>query len=94
MTARRPTLEAPVIVSRFFKNRRHDQIVTSLETYEGHNLVNIRTWFTDKAGIDRPTAKGISLVVRRLPDLLKALSAAQAKAIELGLLDDESEAGE
>jgi hypothetical protein len=89
MSARRPTLEEPVIVSRFFKNRRHDQIVTSLETYEGHNLVNIRTWFTDKAGIDRPTAKGISLVVRRLPDLLKALSAAQAKAIELGLLDDE-----
>jgi Transcriptional Coactivator p15 (PC4) len=83
----RPTLAEP-IRWRFFKNRRHEQIVTSLETYEGSNLVNIRTWFTDKAGIDRPTPKGFTLSVRRLPDLVKSVNAAHAKALELGLLDD------
>jgi hypothetical protein len=85
----RPTIAEP-IRWRFFKDRKHNQIVTSLETYEGHNLLNVRMWFTDKDGIDRPTAKGFTLSVLRIPDLLKSLNAAHAKAIELGLIADEA----
>ena len=88
--ARKPTLDEPVVISRFFKNRRHDQIVTTLETYEGHNLLNVRTWYTDKkTGVDRPTAKGITMPVRRLPDFLKAVNDALSKARELGLLEED-----
>jgi Transcriptional Coactivator p15 (PC4) len=86
MPAHKPTLAEP-IRWRFFKNRRHDQIVTTLETYEGQNIVSVRAWFTDKAGIDRPTAKGVAMAVRRLPDLLKALNAAHDKAVALGMLE-------
>lgn len=87
----RQCLIAEPIRWRFFKDRKHNQIVTSLETYEGHNILNIRIWFTDKDGIDRPTTKGFTMTVRRLPDLLKAVTAAHDKARELGLLDGGAE---
>jgi hypothetical protein len=86
----RPTLDEPVIVSRFFKNRKHDIIVVSLSSFEGRNIVNVRQHFTDKTGIDRPTAKGVAMVVQRLPDLAKAVNAALTKARELALIDSEA----
>lgn len=39
-------------------------------------------------GIDRPTLKGVALGIRNLPELSRALIAAEAKATELGLLDE------
>jgi Transcriptional Coactivator p15 (PC4) len=90
----RPTLVQPIEVAKFFKNRRKDVIVVSLSTYEGTNLVDVRQHFTNDQGQNRPTQKGIALAVLRLPDLAKAVNKALAKAKELGLLDDESEAGE
>ena len=86
--SRRPALDAPVVVSKFWKNRRHDIIQVSLSTFEGSNLVNIREHFTDAAGVDRPTRKGIAMTVRRLPALAKAVNDALAKAVELGLITD------
>lgn len=88
----RPPSVAEPIRWRFFKNRRHDQIVTSLEDFEGRAIVSVRQWFTDGAGIDRPTSKGVAMVVHRLPDLLKAVKAAHDKAVELGLLDHDEAA--
>lgn len=88
MTARRPTLDEPVIVSRFFKNRKHDIIVVSLSTFEGRNLVDVRQHFTNKEGKDQRTTKGVTMLVLRLPDLAKSINAALIKARALGLLDD------
>jgi hypothetical protein len=76
MTAR-TTLQEPIIVDRFWKNRRHDAIVVSLSTFEGHNLVDVRM-HSMKEGRLVPTPKGLAMVVLRL-----------AKARELGLIDDE-----
>jgi hypothetical protein len=89
MTARRPTLDEPVIISKFWKNRRHDAVIVSLSTYEGHNLVDLRT-HAMKEGRLVPTAKGLAMVVRRLPELAAAIDKALRKARELGLLDDEA----
>jgi transcriptional coactivator p15 (PC4) len=90
MTAR-PTLAEPV-EWRFWKNRwRRDAIVVSLSTYEGRNLISVRTHTTSQDGKMLPTAKGIALVVARLPELAAALTKALAKARELGLLDDQGE---
>ena len=91
MSARRPTLDEPVVISKFWKNRRHDAIVVSLSTYEGCNLVDVRT-HTMKDGHLVPTPKGVAMVVRRLPDLAAAVMKALAKAKELGLIDDEAQA--
>jgi hypothetical protein len=85
MTAR-PKLEEPVIVDRFWRDRAGRAIFTRLTTFEGHNLVDIRTFFTAGDGTMQP-GKGLSCSVTRLPDLLKALQKALAKAVELGLVD-------
>jgi len=91
--SRRPTLAEPVVVDQFWKNRQHDAIVTSLSTYEGKNLVDVRM-HAMKDGRLVPTPKGLAVVVLRLPDLAKAVNKALAKARALGLLDgDDSEAG-
>jgi hypothetical protein len=86
--SRRPTLDEPVVISKFWKNRKHDAIIVTLSTYEGHNLVDLRT-HAMKEGRLVPTPKGLAMVVRRLPELLDAITKAHAKAKELGLIDDE-----
>jgi Transcriptional Coactivator p15 (PC4) len=90
----KPTLAEPVIISQFWKNRRHDAVVTTLSTFEGRNLVDIRTHVMDRKGCLVPTPKGVSIVVLRLPELAAAVNKALAKAKELGLLDKESAVGE
>jgi hypothetical protein len=91
--SRRPTLDEPVIISKFWKNRRHDAIVTSLTPYEGRNLFDVRLHRMNREGCLVPTPKGVSIVVLRLPELADAVNKALAKAKELGLLDDDG-AGE
>jgi len=92
MSARKPTLAEPVVVSKFWKNRQHDAIITSLSTYEGRNLVDIRMHRMSTAGQLVPTQKGVALVVLRLPELADAVNKALAKARELGLIDDDAKA--
>jgi len=89
----RPTLPEP-IEWRLWKNRqRRDAIVVSLSTYEGHNLIGVRMHTTSQDGKMLPTAKGVSMMVARLPELAKAVELALAKARELHLLgDDQGEA--
>lgn len=89
----RPTLPEPIIVDRFFKNRRKDVVATTLSTFKGINIVDIRMHAMTKDGRNVPTPKGITVSVRRLRDLHAAVSKALAKVEELGLIDgdDESE---
>jgi hypothetical protein len=90
MSASRPTLDEPIIISKFWKNRRRNESVrVSLSEYEGHCLINVRVYCTGTDGIDRPTPKGVAMGVRKLSALSRALVAAEAKARELGLIDDE-----
>ena len=83
------TLPEP-IEWRLWKNRqRRDAIVVSLSTFEGRNLISVRTYTTSRDGKMLPTAKGVSLVVLRLPDLAKAINKALERARTLGLLPDD-----
>lgn len=91
--SQRVTLPETIEVAKWWKNRRHDAIVVSLSTYEGHNIVDVRQHEMSSDGRLLPTKKGVAMVVLRLPDLAKAVNNALAKARELGLLEaDESEA--
>jgi Transcriptional Coactivator p15 (PC4) len=90
MTARPLPLAEPIVVSKFWKNRRRDTvIVVSLSAYEGINLVHVREHFIGTDGCMRPTTKGLAMIVRRLPELSRAVLAAVEKARELDLLPEE-----
>jgi hypothetical protein len=91
MTTRCPTLEKPIEIAKFWKSARdhREHVRTEISEYKGHRLINIRVWQTGSDGIDRPTQKGIALAIRKLPELAQAINKARAKALELGLLDDD-----
>jgi hypothetical protein len=87
----RPTLPTPVKIASFWKNRAHDAIVIELATFEGRNVLDVRTNVMSHGRLV-PTPKGISIAVLRLPDLAKAINKALAKAKELGLIPDDGAA--
>jgi Transcriptional Coactivator p15 (PC4) len=90
----RPTLAEPIIISKFWKNRRRNESVrVSLSEYEKHVLINVRVYCTCTDGIDRPTPKGIAMGINRLVELHAAITQAVSKAKELGLLPDDDGAG-
>jgi hypothetical protein len=90
MASRNPIPE-PIEIDKFWKNRRRDTaVVVSLSCYEGNNIINVREHFVGSDGCMRPTTKGVALVVRRLPELSRAIRKALEKSRELGLIDDEA----
>lgn len=93
MGTRKLELAEPVVVDRFFSNRRKDIISTALQSYKGHALVDVRKYMHDREGKIVPTSKGITMKVTRLLDLQKAISKAVDKARELGLLDGNEDDG-
>jgi Transcriptional Coactivator p15 (PC4) len=88
----RPTLPEPVEIAKFWKNRRRAESVRiELSEYEGHVLINVRIWATGTDGIDRRTLKGVAMGIRKLPELARALVKAEAKARELGLIEEDGQ---
>jgi hypothetical protein len=83
----RPTLPEPLKVDSFWRNRRHEAVVSTLSTFEGRNIFDVRI-HAMKEGRLVPTARGVAVVVLRLPDLHKAITKALRQARELGLLPD------
>jgi hypothetical protein len=83
-------LSEPIVISQFWKNRRHGAVTVSLSTFENRNIIDVRTFVMNRKGCLVPTPKGVSIVVLRLPELADAVNKALAKARELGLLDDEA----
>ena len=87
MTRRHEPLSEPVMVAEWWKNRRGKSIRVCLSAYEGRNLADIRTWFPGDDGKLKP-GKGFAAEIRHLPRLAAAIVKAEAKARELGLIDD------
>lgn len=91
---KRPTLDEPVVISKFWKNRhRRESVHVTLSEYEGHCLIGVRIYSAGSDGVDRPTVKGVSMGIRKLPLLTVALLKAEDKAKELGLLIEADGAG-
>jgi hypothetical protein len=89
-TPRGVTLAGPITIARFWKNRgRNESVHVTLSEYEGHPLIGVRIHSTGSDGIDRPTPKGVSMGIRKLPELAAAVAKALAKARELGLIPDD-----
>ncbi|MDI1347115.1 MAG: hypothetical protein PSV22_23945 [Pseudolabrys sp.] len=79
------TLDAPLILARWSKNRSGAAITITLKTYEGANIFDLRTFMSDR-GVLKP-AKGFACMVSHLPRLAKEIAKAVETAIELGLID-------
>ena len=94
MTAHRPTLDEPVVISKFWRTRHRTEAVhIALREYGGNCLIDIRIWRTAANGIDYPSTKGLALSVGKLKELVRALVKAEAAARELGLLPPDDGGG-
>ena len=73
-------------VSVFQKNK-FQEIRVGIREFKGNDLVDIRTW-TMTQGTDEmvPTAKGVSINIHLLPDLLKALKDVENVLKEKGMM--------
>ena len=73
------------------KNKR-ETLRIALDHYRGCDLVDVRVCveLTSVAGVLTPTAKGVALSIAKLPALIEALTAAEAKARELGWISEVS----
>jgi hypothetical protein len=91
-TKRQPTESQRTVaeIDKFWRDRAGRAIVTRITEYNGHVLVDIRTFFTANDGTLRP-AKGLACGVRLLPQLGKAIQKAIFKARELGLIDESAD---
>jgi hypothetical protein len=84
-TARAPAaLREPLTISEWWRNRSGASIRIRLSTFEGHNLIDIRTWHSADGKL--VPGKGLAVGVKHLPRLAAALAKAVAKATELGLI--------
>jgi hypothetical protein len=82
-------LDEPLTVAEWWKNRQGQSIRVRLSTYEGFNLIDVRTWFVGDDGVLKP-GKGFACRIQHLPKLIDTLTTALARARELGLFEDKS----
>jgi hypothetical protein len=93
MTGRqRGTLPEPIEIAKCWKNRKGEAVIGRLSSYEGHVLVDLRTWYSAADGTLKP-AKGLACGIRHLPQLAEAIGKALEKARALDLIGDDTEDG-
>lgn len=81
-------LAEDIVVAQFWKGRRRcNHVRVTLKRFEGRPIVDVRQFFVTADGKSQPTTRGVALDVRRLPELRKALEKAEAKALELDLIE-------
>ena len=92
MTESSATFDEPLIISRFWKSARDrkNSIVVSIKQYEGHVFLDCRLYGTNSEGQTVPTAKGITVGMKRLKEFLGAVKKAHAKAVAMGLVADDN----
>jgi hypothetical protein len=78
-------------VHKIWKDRRGNALVFSLKSYQRGAFFDDRIFFTDNAGILRPSAKGITAPPNKLTEIARALTKAVETARELGLLNVEGD---
>jgi hypothetical protein len=84
----------PIEIAKFWKSARNrkQSIVVAIKHYEGHTFLDCRLFDTNAEGQSVPTTKGLTIGMARLSEFSAAVTMGLAKAHELGLLDDKSEA--
>ena len=76
------------------EKNRMEEIRVGLSEYQGHDLVNLRIYanYDAEDSERKPTKKGVTLRVEKLPELIAALQETQREAEAAGLLKAKAEA--
>jgi hypothetical protein len=80
-------LTEPITIAEWWRDRGGRSVRVRLTSFEGHNLIDIRTWHTDDGRL--VPGKGFACGIRHLPRLIDALTTALEKARELNLFRGE-----
>ena len=81
----------PIETNKFWANRSGEAIVTRIMFFRGRPFLDCRRYFTDKQGKLAPTKKGFTILLRKMPELMKALAKTEAEARSLGLITEGDE---
>ncbi|HUZ32647.1 MAG TPA: transcriptional coactivator p15/PC4 family protein [Xanthobacteraceae bacterium] len=92
MSDRHSPVSEPITVAEWWKNRRGESIRLVLNAYQGRDVFDLRTWYTQD-GLLKP-GKGFAAEVKHLPRLAAELAKAAGKARELGLIGGEDDGHE
>ncbi|MEW2918038.1 transcriptional coactivator p15/PC4 family protein [Ruegeria sp. ANG10] len=65
------------LITQIPKNSREEYRV-GRDDFRGHDLINIRVYFVSEDGEMRPGKQGVSIRTELLPDVVDALSKAEA----------------
>ena len=74
------------IIAEWQKNSR-EVLRVRLDEFKGQPVICCRAWYADKNAILRPGRGGLTISVRHLPQLAKALGDALNAATACGLLE-------
>jgi hypothetical protein len=78
--------QKPITIAEWRRNRK-ERIRISLCVYQGRNVIDLRTWWTDEIGEERAGRHGITLDVSHTPKLAKGFKRALVQARKAGLID-------
>jgi len=79
-------LAEPIVISKFWRNRRGEAVAVSLRSFEGRPLIDLRVFYTQADGVLVPTPRGLTLSIKCLPDLARGINKARATARALDLI--------
>jgi hypothetical protein len=70
-----------------FQKNKFQEVRVGIREFKGNDLIDIRTWTMTQGSEDMvPTAKGVAINIHLLPDLKKALDAAEKILKESGMI--------
>ena len=79
-------MTSEIIIAEWQKNSR-EFLRVRLDEYQGQHVIDLRAWYGDKAGNLTPGRGGLTVSVKHLPQLAKALDDALKAANAYGLLE-------
>jgi hypothetical protein len=75
----------PIVIAQW-RRGANDTVMIKIDQFNSTVVIDIREWWMSPTGELRPGPKGITMSVRHLPSLARALTKAETTARELGLL--------
>lgn len=76
------------MVFQLWKGRQRSECIRlTLSRFNGKPIGDLRVFFITKTGHMHASKKGIAFAIAKLPELRKALEKAEAKAIDLDLIE-------
>jgi hypothetical protein len=85
--------DQPIEIAKLWRDRNGTAIIIALRSYKERPFLDLRTFLPTTDGKLAPSQKGLTLPLRKIAEVAKALEKAIERARELGLLDGDDDAG-